>query len=229
MLHSCASGRSSSAPAEGPSPEFFDRMVQCLQPPETSTAQRAFGILQIRLERALTDEEAAQLMELARRAEGTEVGIFLICEEQMLDSITRAIRGPGDASRMQIVEAPRVSGREIIPYIEATTALATKGRVKWTHDSLLLAAHYEAETGGAVDSLIRSAISIAQGSAMPLVTTWCVRAALERAMSTESLKEPSQNCPAKPPTWPDQATLSLLERLRLEWQNTLFDSSGEDK
>ncbi len=180
--------------------------------PESSTVP---GLLQVNLLRQLTEREIGVLGELAARTSGAAVKIVIVADEKIGAHLVSESAAAGLGNLVVGIRVHSRSRSEGRQFIERWTERATEG-VRWTHDAVRLALHFESIGKSSLDKIVRNALALAVASEKCFVTTWCVLGSVaHRGLihSAESIEAPWRSQPA---AWPSSEVLTLLEQFRAE-------------
>ncbi len=190
----------------------FTKIVTELQPRQGAGANP--GLMQIKIQRKLTDADASDVIELARAAHGKSLVFLILGDEASGQKLFDAFEAAHQTPLLREVEIQELTPVETAAYARLWSATATNDSIRWTHDALRLLAQLDSARAAPLDRLIQNAIALSRWLKMPFLTSWCVMGAAVHPRYIHSLEDILPKWRERPSLWPDAPTLSLLSSLR---------------
>lgn len=194
----------------------YGRLVSELQPRQGSNP----SLMQIRLQRKLTDADVAELLELSREAAGKSLVFMVLGDQASGRTLFQAFEASGQAQLFRDVEISVLTAGEIEAYAQQWTSVATHDTLRWTPDALSVLVKYERERAAPLDRLIQNAVALARWLKMPMLTSWCVLGAMAHVRYIHAFEDILPKWRERPARWPDAPTLDLLRSLRKKDENS---------
>jgi tRNA A-37 threonylcarbamoyl transferase component Bud32 len=192
-------------------PRWSDAVLAAVQP---AAPVALHAIVEVELERALTQGEIHDLRHLARCAEGRAVHVVVTCDPALAEQVVIAFAGAGLGYLVRVVRIAEQTAAHVREHVLLWTRHCSDGGVAWTPDALALIAHLVLAEGCDLDRLLHNAVAIARAARMPLVTSWCVTGGAAHPEPLAGPADIAEGWRSRPHTWPSPDALAALRRAR---------------
>ncbi|MEZ4367855.1 MAG: serine/threonine-protein kinase [Kofleriaceae bacterium] len=198
------------AAASNPGADWIERVIASLR----REGRTGTTVLEVEVERPLTEAEASELVTLARKVEGAGVRVVATSDAAVAQVVSQALAQAQVGYLGRAIAVGEMTADHLRYHLDAWVRLGEEPRLPWSADAVTLAVSTTMTEGLDLDRLLHNAVVIARAARRAVVTSWCV---LAGAAHREWLGGPDDVAERwrQPPTrWPTAEVLEVLRRAR---------------